>query len=1475
MDTDINNIKIIYMRKTFTKLLKTPLVMTITVLCGLQTVTAQTISVEKTVVNKGESINLKLNTDLSGKYIWYADGVAIDTTTIKELTVNNVNASATYTAKVMITHTSGYGSLQQINSNGMYNYAVGDIVTTDNLVVKPNDWNEAKNAPYNKNAQGLIYHISDTTLRVMRLNEIAGYSGAYFWDKNEEIPGLPIIGRTPEQPYTKHFALADFDGRGNSQAVLYWNEASGKNLNWRDCIAVWARDSANGYVPALGEMDAMVINQKTLDPILIQVGGTPMAHRATPFQDQNYWTSSDSATNDNNQPTLWRVNMKKYNYDYIPIRGRSNKKTANQVRTSVMLPPNLQLLTKSVDLISISALSNGVHVGIPCLNFTTPTTTFAAEEMIESRAQHFTLSGIYLSEDVTVTAPAGFEISLMESSDYNSSVILKPTDNSLSHTSLYVRLKSGTSIGSHSGNITITSGSENHTIAIAGLVTPQSPTCPTLTSSSLAIIPGESITLTATPGHAQYIWYAGTDSIGTTNTNTFSVKPAAITSYTVKVIDKYTLDAAIEAPSKTKYTIGDIVTTDGVVVKCIDWEIASAAPFYKVAKSVIYHVSDTILRAIGLNETHKEFGKSGEFVENEIFSNNNRTIALTDFDGRANTKALLTKYPNSDYAANWCHSEGGYLAAIGELQEIVQCRDIINTSLKTIDNELKLLEINSGVTGSELYSSSSECNIAGNWVANVKRNMCFSISKQYRIYHYTPYGTVDPKIRTSFVYNPSIPLFTPVSDVTTLESIESAPLEVKFIELQTTAPETNLTASSGTAGIEQSFTVAGNNLTGSVTVIAPAGFEISKTQTGRYSDNINLTPESGILVNTTLWVRLTGTNAGSYIGNITVSSSGISQVIAVAGLVGTQPATPTLAADMTVISKGESTNLTAIVATGSTANTEYIWYADGTEISGEIGNVITVTPILTTNYTVTAVNRDTLNTYLDQAPSATNMAAVGDIITTDNLVVKPIDWKAASAAPYNKVAIGVIYHISDTLLRAIGLNEAEKAWGMEGEMVGNGIFSDTDETNTKNDFGGKNNTAALLAKYPNSDYAANWCDAQGGYLPSLGELLEIKTNQTTLNNTLTVINATPISKGYHWSSAEWGGKNFAWTMVNTDYTIGDNKSATRCVRSSMAYPSSLELFNNLTITTVSKATSEQVAVYIKYTLTFETNEGTVNPATKDVISNIEIGELPTLSKTGYTFNGWKIGETVIDAETVWNYTEDQTAIAQWTINNYTIKFANYDNTELQKDLVEYGQAPVYTGETPTKVSTAEFEYVFTGWTPEIAIVTDNAIYTATFTETKRSYTLAFDTDGGEVIVSTINVVYGDALGNLPIPRKIDYIFDTWKIDNDAITAETIWSFDENKTAVAQWIKDETVGVNTDHVGNINIYSYANRIHIASKENIAIKSVQIHDMLDRIVYEHGEFDGSTIISTHLPAGFYMVRLITEAGEMHATKVYINQ
>src|SRR5690606_34775011 len=97
---------------------------------------------------------------------------------------------------------------------------------------------------------------------------------------------------------------------------------------------------------------------------------------------------------------------------------------------------------------------------------TTPTLTTSVSELTDfvyglgngpSASQSFVLSGENLDgSDVTVTAPANFEVSTTEASGYASALTLTAYDGT--ETTIWVRLAAGQPVDTYAGNITISGG---------------------------------------------------------------------------------------------------------------------------------------------------------------------------------------------------------------------------------------------------------------------------------------------------------------------------------------------------------------------------------------------------------------------------------------------------------------------------------------------------------------------------------------------------------------------------------------------------------------------------------------------------------------------------------------------------------------------------------------------------------------------------------------------------------------------------------------------------------------------------------------------------------------------------------------------------------------------------------------------------------------------------------------------------------
>jgi hypothetical protein len=171
---------------------------------------------------------------------------------------------------------------------------------------------------------------------------------------------------------------------------------------------------------------------------------------------------------------------------------------------------------------------------------------------------------------------------------------------------------------------------------------------------------------------------------------------------------------------------------------------------------------------------------------------------------------------------------------------------------------------------------------------------------------------------------------------------------------------------------------------------------------------------------------------------------------------------------------------------------------------------------------------------------------------------------------------------------------------------------------------------------------------------------------------------------------------------------------------------------------------------------------------------------PATAQYTYTFAGW--------TPTIVSVTGDATYTATYneTVNKYTIKFVNYDGTELQSGLVEYGATPAYNGATPTKPATAQYTYTFAGWTPTIVSVTGDATYTATFNSAVNKYTITF-VNYDDSSLASYEVAYGEmpayvgATPQHPKDGEYSYTFAGWTPAVAAVTGDATYTATYNST----------------------------------------------------------------------------------------------
>ena len=137
--------------------------------------------------------------------------------------------------------------------------------------------------------------------------------------------------------------------------------------------------------------------------------------------------------------------------------------------------------------------------------------------------------------------------------------------------------------------------------------------------------------------------------------------------------------------------------------------------------------------------------------------------------------------------------------------------------------------------------------------------------------------------------------------------------------------------------------------------------------------------------------------------------------------------------------------------------------------------------------------------------------------------------------------------------------------------------------------------------------------------------------------------------------------------------------------------------------------------------------------------------------------------------------DNQTYTPVFTSNlvSYTITWLDDDDSQIDTTTVEYGVVPTHAD--PTKAATDEYSYSFAGWTPTVVAVTGATSYKATYTATKKSYTITWlDDDNSQIDTTTVEygVVPTHADPTKAATDEYTYAFAGWTPTVVAVTGAT-------------------------------------------------------------------------------------------------------
>ena len=122
------------------------------------------------------------------------------------------------------------------------------------------------------------------------------------------------------------------------------------------------------------------------------------------------------------------------------------------------------------------------------------------------------------------------------------------------------------------------------------------------------------------------------------------------------------------------------------------------------------------------------------------------------------------------------------------------------------------------------------------------------------------------------------------------------------------------------------------------------------------------------------------------------------------------------------------------------------------------------------------------------------------------------------------------------------------------------------------------------------------------------------------------------------------------------------------------------------------------------------------------------------------------------------------------VKSYTVTFVDGDgNTIYVTQALENGEA-IYAGNTPTKTSTAQYDFEFKGWDRQLKPITSDVTITATFNSVLRYYTIRFINSDTLEVLSSQYLGYG----SMPVKPSLNGTdFNAWKpVVIEVVTKDT-------------------------------------------------------------------------------------------------------
>lgn len=446
---------------------------------------------------------------------------------------------------------------------------------------------------------------------------------------------------------------------------------------------------------------------------------------------------------------------------------------------------------------------------------------------------------------------------------------------------------------------------------------------------------------------------------------------------------------------------------------------------------------------------------------------------------------------------------------------------------------------------------------------------------------------------------------------------------------------------------------------------------------------------------------------------------------------------------------------TYVTATKHTDDAQYTYSFDGWYDALTGGNaVVTGTTVMgnmdvyarfsatVNNYTVTI--QDDSSGYGSVSPTTVSNVPYGTVITS-NLNTLDVNGTTVTATP-----------TTDT---------DEYDYKFTNWTVGQNVMSSYTVTGNTTIVG---NFTRDIQTYTVSFASNN--DEYGSVSPSFVINVPYGSTYTVTNNTLRV-NGTTATATPAENDEEWTYAFVEWSVDGTDSVQGNTTVTATFSRTHTVYTVTV-LPNNSDYGSVTNPTYSNVPY------------GTVITVDGD---EVEIGNIDTseavpredTAQYNYGFSNWSVGGSTIT--TTYTVIGNTNVIANFTrdLVEYTITWDVDGITSTET--YDYGAIPTHTA--PAKAN-----YDFAGWSPAIAMVTQDQTYTATWTPIV--YTVTFEGTGG---TPSVNYATGTVLTAVVLPDCIlaDNYLEGWYTSNNTYIGFTGDDYfpTANITLYAKWTYD--------------------------------------------------------------------------------------